>query len=760
MAFAILGSGFGDWAEGQRRSAAYMVVLSLRGELKAIRPAGLVPTSDEKGPGTSSHGEFNRVFYNALKMRDPRHVLLGANYAGASGIGPMQAWDWVKDELVDLGNSTTGDRADATYSSHDLQWVTAHDYDQYLRPYLGDDDAIASGGLDAAETDARVWRPDATTNSIYVVDARDGTVMKTVGPFDHARTYDINHFQVLHDGTAIINGRVTGSFRKVDLATGRTLWTCGGVHGNFSVRDLSGKVWPAGEKFLWWGQHNLEYYGEGEFLMFDNGYNYGNNSFISATSRPLRLQLDETSMTATVSWAFETGVHSDVYGDADLLPTGHVVACYWPNKLSPAMKEQFDARVVEVVPSTLARNASAFDPSGLDDAALDDRLVSAADADSSSAAEDEVAWELLVRGHTCTEPQPKGCERSGGSQPIGWSMYAVERFYLAPLVHSARLVETDAASSSSSGAALICSADAAVEGDVRDLSDAVAPSAASTAAAFSATTAATAAANLARAFGAVGSGPSATTVSTANATLDVEFVAFDSFKVRPRSSRVNAIKSIFMAGRVRVERGRSCPVRIASLHNCKSQSRALAGPFGSSVTSRPKARGGSSATRRPALALRRPSSRAASSSSGRTGAQRPCARRSLRVSPPPRSAPTATARRGGSSSRTRCAPRPSHSHSRRETSRGAASGSRGGEGRRITWRERTDRSELRETSPPSRTYHSADNGPSSPLVTVGLLQPRGRARLRRVICSGSTGTYARHRAFVGARLSGGAHRQP
>ena len=41
-------------------------------------------------PSGEKHGRYNRVFYNALKMRDPKHVLLGANYAGASGVGPVQ----------------------------------------------------------------------------------------------------------------------------------------------------------------------------------------------------------------------------------------------------------------------------------------------------------------------------------------------------------------------------------------------------------------------------------------------------------------------------------------------------------------------------------------------------------------------------------------------------------------------------------------------------------------------------------------------
>ena len=127
---------------------------------------------------------------------------------------------------------------------------------------------------------------------------------------------------------------------------------CGGRYGNFTIVDLDGTVYEPGwksahPKFLFDGQHNLEYFGEGEYLMFNNAYNENNVSYIAPSSRPMRLQLDEDALVANITWAFETGVHSTVYGDADLLPTGHVLACYWPSQLSSTMQNQFDTRLVE-----------------------------------------------------------------------------------------------------------------------------------------------------------------------------------------------------------------------------------------------------------------------------------------------------------------------------------------------------------------------------------------------------------------------------
>ena len=423
VTFNLMGNGAASigW-DSARRTAGYLVVMTLGGELVAVRPCDETPTTgleddraDDDDGHFGKHSRWSRVFYNALKMRDPHRVLLGANYGGDNGNGPVQMWDWTTDELHTLGDSLTDLNNTGEYTSHDLQFVSAHDYAQHLEPYLGRDSVAEKTAATTAPyngSDDRIWRPDLSANEIYAVDAESGATVRQVGPFDW-RTNDINHFQVLGDGTAIINGRVSGAFRKVELATGRTLWICGGHYGNFTIIDLNGTHWEPGwksphPKFLFDGQHNLEYFGNGEYLMFDNAYNEVNVSYIEASSRPMRLQLDEQNFVATITWAFETGVHSTVYGDADLLPTGHVLACYWPSQLSSTMENQFDARMVEVIPREAGADAS----------------------------EDEVAWELLVHGHRCTEPPPTGCSRSQASEPIGWSVYSVERFYLSPMAHS------------------------------------------------------------------------------------------------------------------------------------------------------------------------------------------------------------------------------------------------------------------------------------------------------------------------------------
>ena len=57
----------------------------------------------------------------------------------------------------------------------------------------------------------------------------------------------MNHFQLLEHGLVVVNDRSSGSWRKYDMKTGVTSWTCGGTFGNFSMVDLDGCARQAAE---------------------------------------------------------------------------------------------------------------------------------------------------------------------------------------------------------------------------------------------------------------------------------------------------------------------------------------------------------------------------------------------------------------------------------------------------------------------------------------------------------------------------------
>ena len=147
-------------------------------------------------------------------------MLLGSNLESAYGRGPLMMYNWPGNFFEVLGNGTFGL---GTYTSHDLQYVSAHMYDMHLKDYFNDSsvDTHVGGGRD------RVFRPSTTLNLIFAEDVVTGDLQRTIGPFDYARTSDMNHFQILENGIVIVNGRSSGSWRKYDMKTGSTHWTCG-----------------------------------------------------------------------------------------------------------------------------------------------------------------------------------------------------------------------------------------------------------------------------------------------------------------------------------------------------------------------------------------------------------------------------------------------------------------------------------------------------------------------------------------------------
>ena len=350
--------------------ASFLLVMSLRGEVAAVK----VLEQSEPGSGV--------LHFNALKLRDPEHLLLAGNQNAMDESGAAYLYAWKDDHFTTLCAGSYGPLA----SAHDIQWEAAPN----------DDDAAA----------AAVWRPES--NGFVLQDTRTGEYVLEVLLAKQVLA-DVNHLQVLSDEEyAIVNSRSTNSFAKLSKADGTVSWICGGENGMFSLVEADGTELPQGwTKFF--GQHNTEYFGEGEYMMFDNNLNVtasgAKERFVGgAPSRLLVLRLDEDSMVAYVEWELELADHSCVYGDNDRLPSGNLLATSWP-LVKPAGDDafQYDARLFETVRATK-----------------------------------ETAWEAFVVGQRCEDPADGsgGCVRSADcGVPNGWSMYSAERFYEAPLVH-------------------------------------------------------------------------------------------------------------------------------------------------------------------------------------------------------------------------------------------------------------------------------------------------------------------------------------
>merc|ERR1711988_1115572 len=98
-------------------------------------------------------------------------------------------------------------------------------------------------------------------------------------------------------------------------------WIAGGEYGTLRIERLNGVTEKAGAT-LFYGQHNAEYFGDEEYMMFDNNYETGN------TSRMLIVKIDQQEKKMTELWEYSMAPYpwgyTPYFGDNDRLPTGNL----------------------------------------------------------------------------------------------------------------------------------------------------------------------------------------------------------------------------------------------------------------------------------------------------------------------------------------------------------------------------------------------------------------------------------------------------
>lgn len=294
----------------------------------------------------------------AMKLRDPHTFLLGGD-VNTSESGSTHLLKWKEGIFTTLENGTST-------NCHDSQWS-----------YSGD----------------HIWQPgDKDKASLEMASATTGENIKKVclSPF----AQDINHAQLIgHDTQAVVSSRLTDALIKVDMEQEEIMWVGSGPAGQLELITLEGEILANGSS-LFSGQHNAEYFGENEYMMFDNQYDTGNSS------RMLIVHVDEVKKKMTERWSYSFHEfpwgYSPFYGDNDRLPTGNLLSSFWPIVKSGAKYEDvmYDCRASEI--------------------------------DRSSS---KKAWDMKVYG--------KGECEDHICDSVGWRMYSVERFYETPLVHNA-----------------------------------------------------------------------------------------------------------------------------------------------------------------------------------------------------------------------------------------------------------------------------------------------------------------------------------
>ena len=387
VAFALYN---GNGVDGTRSS--FLVVAAQDGELVSV-----VSTTDKDRGEMSTH-------FDPVKVVDPDTLVTMSNdFMNEDGYAYVWSWKDDEDKTNVAGDHLRRLNDKIIFSSHDIQLEAGDDaYWQSTGAHL---DCVGQCGT-----------------SFSLIDAATGGIRKGV-EVDNCR--DVNAVQVVAaaDGaeTAYVSCRLYNSVNAIDVATGATKWIAGGDYGTLDIVDQRGQTYARGASF-WHGQHNPESFAEDGVFLFDNAYTgQGDDKDTVASqtshfpSRVLGFKVDEDAETARIFFEyvfydeFPYG-YSEVFGDADLLPSTNVLTSWWPAIQSPSRNLLFDTELLEVT------------------------------------RDGKVAWSYKIYGNaerTCVaedwetnDETLKGCAQGISS---GWKVYAPEKFFGEPLAYGATL---------------------------------------------------------------------------------------------------------------------------------------------------------------------------------------------------------------------------------------------------------------------------------------------------------------------------------
>jgi hypothetical protein len=159
-----------------------------------------------------------------------------------------------------------------------------------------------------------------------------------------------------------VNFRNTDSFVKVNRETKEVEWMCG-YNGNFTLIENGVE-----KESLWYHSHIIKEIKPNVFLMFDNDFHNrthldsypgeGEDPYVvyyGGRSRLVEITVDESEMTAEVTWSYEPDAEyfSAIFGDVDILPNGNILGVFGTpvHKMTAdheEVEEPFGAALLEV----------------------------------------------------------------------------------------------------------------------------------------------------------------------------------------------------------------------------------------------------------------------------------------------------------------------------------------------------------------------------------------------------------------------------
>jgi len=227
-------------------------------------------------------------------------------------------------------------------------------------------------------------------------------------------------FQFVQDGSHInfistgqdamyLSARSEGTLQKINIETLEIEWTLGGPSSDFVITNFQGQTFHPEElqgedAGSWRHQHKFQHLDDSHFSLFDNHVLEDRSFANGESSRMVILKVDQEARTAEEIFSFDTGDQAVVYGGADVLPSGNVIGCSYPDFVFPEIPDlSYHQNIWEVTQ------------------------------------DGDIAWRASFKG-----PNPKNVFDTTSpfshrisacdEPPIGWVIYNVERFYEKPLI--------------------------------------------------------------------------------------------------------------------------------------------------------------------------------------------------------------------------------------------------------------------------------------------------------------------------------------
>jgi Arylsulfotransferase (ASST) len=124
------------------------------------------------------------------------------------------------------------------------------------------------------------------------------TDVPAVGAAGNVDYFHLNSIGVDHDGHLLVSARNTSTIYKLNRKTGAVIWRLGGKKSDFTLGP--------GAEFGY--QHDARRHDDGTITLFDNAaFAPGPSGALGTTSRPMRLSLDDTTMTASLVEEYRVG---------------------------------------------------------------------------------------------------------------------------------------------------------------------------------------------------------------------------------------------------------------------------------------------------------------------------------------------------------------------------------------------------------------------------------------------------------------------